>query len=127
MGSAIAELIGQGIGSLYLLNRNALTHWALGIGAAGGDRPHPAGRGFACTRIPSIPVESQTVGSLYLLNRNALTHWALGIGAAGGDRTHDPWLRRPILYPLSYSRMGKAREGYRFSLTQSMKALVWKN
>ena len=26
-------------------------------------------------------------------------------GAAGGDRTHDPWLRRPILYPLSYSRM----------------------
>jgi len=58
MGSAIAELNGQG------------------IGAAGGDRSHPAGRGFACTRIPSIPVESQTVGSLYLLNRNALTHWA---------------------------------------------------
>ena len=27
-------------------------------------------------------------------------------GAAGGDRTHDPWLRRPILYPLSYSRFG---------------------
>ena len=27
-------------------------------------------------------------------------------GAAGGDRTHDPWLRRPILYPLSYSRCG---------------------
>ncbi len=27
-------------------------------------------------------------------------------GAAGGDRTHDPWLRRPILYPLSYSRVG---------------------
>ena len=26
------------------------------------------------------------------------------VGAAGGDRTHDPWLRRPILYPLSYSR-----------------------
>jgi hypothetical protein len=26
------------------------------------------------------------------------------IGAAGGDRTHDPRLRRPILYPLSYSR-----------------------
>ena len=26
------------------------------------------------------------------------------LGAAGGDRTHDPWLRRPILYPLSYSR-----------------------
>lgn len=28
-------------------------------------------------------------------------------GAAGGDRTHDPRLRRPILYPLSYSRAGK--------------------
>ena len=28
----------------------------------------------------------------------------MGVGAAGGDRTHDPWLRRPILYPLSYSR-----------------------
>ena len=29
-------------------------------------------------------------------------------GAAGGDRTHDPWLRRPILYPLSYSRIERA-------------------
>ena len=29
-------------------------------------------------------------------------------GAAGGDRTHDPWLRRPILYPLSYSRTERA-------------------
>src|SRR4029079_14212339 len=25
-------------------------------------------------------------------------------GAPGGIRTHDPWLRRPILYPLSYGR-----------------------
>ena len=25
-------------------------------------------------------------------------------GAAGWNRTSDPWLRRPILYPLSYSR-----------------------
>ena len=36
-------------------------------------------------------------------------------GAAGGDRTHDPWLRRPILYPLSYSRLGtylERCEGY---------------
>ena len=32
------------------------------------------------------------------------------IGAAGGDRTHDPWLRRPILYPLSYSRNSKKTE-----------------
>ena len=30
--------------------------------------------------------------------------WHALDGAAGGDRTHDPWLRRPILYPLSYSR-----------------------
>ena len=30
-------------------------------------------------------------------------------GAAGGDRTHDPWLRRPILYPLSYSRVEECR------------------
>ena len=29
-----------------------------------------------------------------------------GNGAAGWDRTSDPWLRRPILYPLSYSRAG---------------------
>ena len=32
------------------------------------------------------------------------------IGAAGGDRTHDPWLRRPILYPLSYSRNAADRQ-----------------
>jgi hypothetical protein len=30
-----------------------------------------------------------------------------GSGAAGWDRTSDPWLRRPILYPLSYSRTGR--------------------
>ena len=43
-------------------------------------------------------------------------------GAADGDRTHDPWLRRPILYPLSYSRgvrrTGEA-QGYRVSVGQS--------
>ena len=26
-------------------------------------------------------------------------------GAPGGTRTHDPWLRRPVLYPLSYRRL----------------------
>ena len=31
----------------------------------------------------------------------------VAIGATGGDRTHDPWLRRPILYPLSYSRINE--------------------
>ncbi len=33
-------------------------------------------------------------------------------GAAGGDRTHDPWLRRPILYPLSYSRIAVGVSDY---------------
>ena len=38
-------------------------------------------------------------------NKNATAKGGVGwFGAAGGDRTHDPWLRRPILYPLSYSR-----------------------
>ena len=31
-------------------------------------------------------------------------------GAAGWNRTSDPWLRRPILYPLSYSRVGGISE-----------------
>jgi hypothetical protein len=33
-----------------------------------------------------------------------------GGGAAGWDRTSDPWLRRPILYPLSYSRTGSCEK-----------------
>lgn len=47
------------------------------------------------------------------------------VGAAGGDRTHDPWLRRPILYPLSYSRVEgtvKWHEGYLFSAFPSMQS-----
>ena len=28
-------------------------------------------------------------------------------GALGGIRTHDPWLRKPVLYPLSYKRTMK--------------------
>src|SRR5450830_98521 len=35
------------------------------------------------------------------------------VGAAGGDRTHDPWLRRQMLYPLSYSRMPDNRQTIR--------------
>ncbi len=31
-------------------------------------------------------------------------------GAPGGTRTHDPWLRRPVLYPLSYRRPLEGRE-----------------
>ena len=42
--------------------------------------------------MPKKPKKPLNINGLY------------GIGAAGGDRTHDPWLRRPILYPLSYSR-----------------------
>jgi hypothetical protein len=34
-------------------------------------------------------------------------------GAAGWDRTSDPWLRRPILYPLSYSRIEISEEACR--------------
>ena len=34
-------------------------------------------------------------------------------GAAGWNRTSDPWLRRPILYPLSYSRTGMDQTGER--------------
>ena len=41
---------------------------------------------------------------LVLLDIEADDMEYLNLGAAGGDRTHDPWLRRPILYPLSYSR-----------------------
>lgn len=42
-----------------------------------------------------------------LLALGSASHKGFGTdGAAGGDRTHDPWLRRPILYPLSYSRVG---------------------
>ena len=40
----------------------------------------------------------------------------MGVGAAGGDRTHDPWLRRPILYPLSYSRIAGIVGGIRSML-----------
>ncbi len=41
---------------------------------------------------------------LELLDIEADDLCLMNLGAAGGDRTHDPWLRRPILYPLSYSR-----------------------
>ena len=30
--------------------------------------------------------------------------WEEGGGAPGRIRTCDPWLRRPVLYPLSYGR-----------------------
>ena len=48
------------------------------------------------------------MGDALLEKATAYTAWIFDKqddgGAAGGDRTHDPWLRRPILYPLSYSR-----------------------
>jgi hypothetical protein len=51
-------------------------------------------------------------------------------GAAGGDRTHDPWLRRPILYPLSYSRIAEMfnktdfRTDQNYQITQNHKRRV---
>ena len=42
-------------------------------------------------------------------------HPKLITGAAGGDRTHDPWLRRPILYPLSYSRIALSSHSFTLS------------
>jgi hypothetical protein len=46
-----------------------------------------------------------TIGKMYLeISYASLLVCEARTGAAGGDRTHDPWLRRPILYPLSYSR-----------------------
>ncbi len=44
--------------------------------------------------------------SLFVLDAKKINFYSIKpmTGAAGGDRTHDPWLRRPILYPLSYSR-----------------------
>ena len=36
-------------------------------------------------------------------------------GAPGGTRTHDPWLRRPVLYPLSYRRVPVVRSRASFS------------
>ena len=51
----------------------------------------------------STPTESMKSG-----NKNATAKGGeVARGAAGGDRTHDPWLRRPILYPLSYSRINQ--------------------
>ena len=35
----------------------------------------------------------------------SVSHARCDIGAPGANRTRDPWLRRPILYPLSYGRM----------------------
>lgn len=49
--------------------------------------------------------------------------WKNPGGATGGDRTHDPRLRRPILYPLSYSRLCQAAH-YRMRLLRGMAALA---
>ena len=52
--------------------------------------------------VRSAPTKTPTRGVGVMTKK----HYFQGVlnGAAGGDRTHDPWLRRPILYPLSYSR-----------------------
>ena len=59
-----------------------------------------ASRTLANSKIQQILVRQG-----FAANKNATPQdGACKFGAAGGDRTHDPWLRRPILYPLSYSR-----------------------
>ena len=37
--------------------------------------------------------------------------FVLNSGAPGGTRTHNPWVRSPVLYPLSYRRMAVMRWG----------------
>ena len=32
------------------------------------------------------------------------SHFSYGSGAPGGIRTRNPWVRSPVLYPLSYRR-----------------------
>ena len=82
--------------------------------------PREAGTVYAHTKVAQLERELL----VYLLSQTRLLRVYPGVrgintpladliigrectanGAAGGDRTHDPWLRRPILYPLSYSRM----------------------
>ena len=46
-------------------------------------------------------------------------------GAAGWDRTSDPWLRRPILYPLSYSRVEISKEACRIPSFLSGVHALW--
>ena len=52
------------------------------------------------------PLRRISNSSTTFINTNKNRQKDKRFGAAGGDRTHDPWLRRPILYPLSYSRCG---------------------
>jgi hypothetical protein len=56
--------------------------------------------------LSTAPTDFIGPGDLPVTAKSHLIEVAfLVFGAAGGDRTHDPWLRRPILYPLSYSRI----------------------
>ena len=50
------------------------------------------------------PLRRISNSSTTFINTNKNRQKDKRFGAAGGDRTHDHWLRRPILYPLSYSR-----------------------
>ena len=60
---------------------------------------------FGTVGVPKNAKYCSTTQAIAIANRlNLLGNF----GAAGGDRTHDPWLRRPILYPLSYSREGRS-------------------
>ena len=74
-----------------------------------GHRPQRSVGGDLCPACALC--HSSVLLTHFRLAINEQCEWSLTgkalIGAAGGDRTHDPWLRRPILYPLSYSRNSK--------------------
>ena len=63
--------------------------------------------------LSTAPTDFIGPGDLPVTAKSHLIEVAfLVFGAAGGDRTHDPWLRRPILYPLSYSRIAVGVSNY---------------
>lgn len=53
----------------------------------------------------------------------ALASASVDVGAPGADRTRDPWLRRPVLYPLSYGR--SATRGLMRRITRSAGFYQW--
>ena len=53
--------------------------------------------GAATSRGPSVVARPSSP-------RSAEDRWAEHPGTPGAIRTRDPWLRRPVLYPLSYGR-----------------------
>ena len=58
-------------------------------------------------RICQLTKSHRAIRMKYL---QSLIWW--GFGAPGWNRTSDPWLRRPILYPLSYEREGAKNSAF---------------